>query len=157
MLWSNVRLAQICRALVLVVLGICVTASRALAQEAAAQDTLKFTSEAAIVLNLIKPDKAADFEAVWKDIKAKLASSDKPDLKAFGESLKIYKVDSPPNPQTGVTYLFICDPVSKAQSYNPTELLFKSGAWTREEADAVFAKLKDCYNQILPWPLVKIG
>ena len=156
MRWSNVRLAQIVRVCLLVALAVGVSASRALAQDAA-PDTLKFSSEAAIVLNLIKPDKAADFEAVWKQIKAKLATSDKPELKAFGENLKIYKVDSPPNPQTGVTYLFICDPASKAQSYNPTELLFKSGVWTREEADGIFNKLKDCYNQILPWPLVKIG
>jgi len=157
MRWSNVRLAQIARVGLLVAVAVCVSAPRALAQEAAAQDTLKFTGEAAIVLNLIKPEKAADFEAVWKDIKAKLAASDKPELKAFGENLKIFKVDSPPNPQTGVTYLFVSDPVSKTQSYNPTELLFKSGVWTREEADGIFNKLKDCYNQILPWPLVKIG
>src|SRR5262245_66637653 len=93
--WLNVRLARIARVGLLVAVAVCVSAPRALAQEAAAQDTLKFTGEAAIVLNLIKPEKAADFEAVWKDIKAKLAASDKPELKAFGENLKIFKVDSP--------------------------------------------------------------
>jgi hypothetical protein len=139
------------------------TAQQAAAQDPAAPqpapppDALKLNAEAAVLLNLIKPDKTADFEGTWKDIKAKLAASDKPDLKAFGENLKIYKLDAPPNAQTGVTYLFICDPASKTQSYSPTELLFKSGVWTREEADALFAKLKDCYNQIVPWPLVRIG
>jgi hypothetical protein len=157
MLSSNVRLAQVRRVcLLLVVAACCLAAPRVTAQQAP-PDTLKFTGEAAIVLNLVKPEKAADFEAVWKEIKAKLATSDKPELKAFGENLKIYKVDTPPNAQTGVTYLFICDPVSKTQSYNPTALLFESGVWKREEADPIFAKLKDCYNQILPWPLVKIG
>jgi hypothetical protein len=113
---------------------------------------------ALLVLNLVKPEKTADFEAVWKDIKAKLAGlTDKPELKAFGENLKIYKLDGPPDPATGVTYIFFCDPVSKTQSYNPTSLLFESGAFSREEADAIFAKLKDCYNRIVPWPLVKIG
>ena len=76
----------------------------------------------------------------------------------MANTLKIYKVDTPPNAQTGVTYLFICDPaVQDAQSYNPTALLFESGVWKREEADAIFNKLKDCYNQIQPWPLIKIG
>jgi hypothetical protein len=157
MLSLNVRSAQVRRALVAVVIAaVSGAASAPRAQEAA--DTLKFTNESGIVLNLIKPEKAADFEAVWKQIRTKLSSlADKPELKALGDNLKIYKVDAPPNPQTGVTYLFICDPVSKAQSYNPTKLLFESGAFTREEADGIFAKLKDCYNQIVPWPLVKIG
>jgi len=157
MLSLNVRSAQVGRALVAVVIAVLSGAAPALrAQDQ--PDTLKFTSAAGIVLNLVKPEKAADFEAVWGQIRTKLSSlADKPELKALGDNLKIYKVDAPPNPQTGVTYLFICDPVSKAQSYNPTDLLFKSGAFSREEADAIFAKLKDCYNQIVPWPLVKVG
>jgi len=153
----NVRSAQVSRALLAVVIAVLSGAAPALrAQDQ--PDTLKFTSGAGIVLNLVKPEKTADFEAVWTQIRTKLSSlADKPELKAMGDNLKIYKVDAPPNAQQGVTYLFICDPVSKTESYNPTKLLFESGAFTREEADAIFAKLKDCYNQIVPWPLAKIG
>lgn len=159
MLSLRARSASRRRVGLFVALAACSLATpRVMAQQAAAApDTLKFTAEAAVVLSLVKPDKTADFEQVWKDIKTKLAASDKPGMKAFGENLKIYKLDAPPNAQTGVTYLFICDPVSKTQSYNPTSLLFESGVWTREEADGIFAKLKDCYNQIVPWPLAKIG
>jgi hypothetical protein len=159
MLSSNVWLARIRRAcLVVAIAAVCAAASRVNAQQAPA-DPLKFTSgEAVVLLNLIKPDKAADFEAAWKDIKAKLASQTaKPELQTFSENLKIFKVDAPPDPATGVTYLFICDPVSKTQSYSPTALLFESGAFSREEADAIYAKLKDCYNRIVPWPIVKVG
>jgi hypothetical protein len=142
MLSSNVRLARIRSAgLVVALAAVCAAAPRVNAQQAAAADPLKFTSaEAVILLNLIKPDKTADFEAAWKDIKAKLASQTaKPELQTFASNLKIFKVDSPPDPATGVTYLFICDPVSQTQSY------------------AIYAKLKDCYNRIVPWPIVKIG
>ncbi|HUL73962.1 MAG TPA: hypothetical protein VLT86_12720 [Vicinamibacterales bacterium] len=159
MLSLNVRSAQFRRAcLVVAIAACCAAASRATAQQAAA-DPLKFTSaESVILLNLIKPDKAADFETAWKDIKAKLSSQTaKPELQALSEHLRIVKVDLPPDPATGVTYVFICDPVSKTQSYSPTALLFESGAFTREEADAIYAKLKDCYNRIVPWPIVKVG
>src|SRR5262249_32568591 len=156
---SKVWAARTTRACLGVVIAALAAAPRVYAQAAPPPDPLKFTSaESVVLLNLIKPDKTAEFEAAWKDIKTKLATQTaKPELQSFAEHLKIFKVDTPPDPATGVTYLFICDPVSKTQSYSPTVLLFESGAFTREEADAIYAKIKDCYNRIVPWPIVKIG
>jgi hypothetical protein len=132
------------------------TGQPAQGQQAPAQpDLLKFTADTAMIVNFVKPDKAADFEASWVQIKNKLEASDKPDIKALGDSLMMYKVDAQtPN---GVFYVFYLNPPSKTNSYSPTAILYDSGAFTREEADTIFAKLKDCYQQIQPWPLVKIG
>src|ERR1700680_1332215 len=119
-----------------------------------------------IVMNQIKQDQAANFESAWAAIKDKLSKSDKPDLKQLGDSLAIFKLDTPPDPTKPVVYLFYLAPPSKTLSYYPTEIIYKSGAFgdaatmtpaQRAEADAVFAKLKDCYVATVPWPLVKIG
>lgn len=124
------------------------------AQEA---DPLKFSTDLPLLLvNRIKKDKAADFEAAWTQIRAGLAKSDKPEIKAFADTLaKLYKVDA--DAGTSVFYIFELTPPSKTHSYNPVKVLYETGAFTREESDAIYAKLKDCYEQINPWPLVKIG
>ncbi len=129
-------------------------------------DQLKFTIDGPVVLiNQIKTDKAADFEAAWADIRAAIAKTDKAEVKAFGETLtKLYKVDLPPADMQGVKtsiYVFHIDTPSKSHSYNPVKILYETlhggGVLTREEADAIYAKLKDSYASINPWPLVKVG
>jgi hypothetical protein len=126
------------------------------AQEA---DQLKFTSTSPIILiNQVKTEKAADFESAWAAMRAAFAKSDKAEVKAFGDTLnKLYKVDMPAGP--AVIYIFYLDPPSTAFSYNPVKILYETlqGAMTREEADAIYAKLKDAYQSINPWPLAKIG
>jgi hypothetical protein len=128
-------------------------------QAAPAQDVdpLKFNTDLPLLLvNRVKKDKAADFEAAWKTIRAGLAKSDKPEVKAFGETLsKFYKVDA--DAGASVFYIFDLTPPSKTHSYNFVKVLYDTGAFTREESDALYAKLKECYEQINPWPLVKIG
>jgi hypothetical protein len=137
----------------------------ALAQDAPAAaaaaekpDPLKFaTQEVVLVYNQVKPDKTTDFESSWATIKAGLIKSEKPELKELGESIKIFKVDAPPGPT--VNYFFTLMPPSKTQSYDPTKILFQSGAFSREEADVIYGKLKDCYapQGISAIPLVKVG
>lgn len=138
---------------------------RALAQDppaaaAAAEkpDPLKFTNnEFVLVYNQVKPDKTTDFESSWATIKAGLIKSEKPELKELGESIKIFKVDAPAGPT--VNYFFTLSPPSKTQSYDPTKILFQSGAFSREEADVIYGKLKECYTAqgISTIPLVKVG
>ena len=64
-------------------------------------------------------------------------------------------------PSAAVIYIFQLDAPSTTISYNPVKILYETiqanGGMTREEADAVYAKLKDAYQSINPWPLVKIG
>jgi hypothetical protein len=141
--------------------GILSTAAVASAQDpapaAAKPDPLKFTHDFVLVYNQVKPDKATDFEASWATIKAGLVKSEKPDLKELGESLKIFKVDAAGGPT--VNYIFSLTPPSKTLSYDPTKILFESGAFSRDEADTIYGKLKDCYTAggISTIPLVKIG
>jgi len=110
----------------------------------AAADVFKFATPQAIVFNLIKPDKTADFEAVWTEIKAGLAASSKPELSQQAANFKMYKLNVDLPADQPRIYIFYIDPVSPA-------------TFERPKADELFAKLKDTYAQIQPWPLVKFG
>ena len=127
------------------------------AAQPAAPDPLKFTHDFVLVYNQVKPDKTTDFETSWATIKAGLIKSEKPELKELGESIKIFKVDATGGPT--VNYFFTLSPPSKSQSYDPTKILFQSGAFSRDEADVIYGKLKDCYTAqgISTIPLVKVG
>lgn len=123
-----------------------------------AADPFKFSSEAAVVLWVVKPDQTQAFEDVWKVIRGRLAATDKPDLKALGESLKVYKM--PSQPGQPVQYLFLADPASKTASYAPSPfLLYESGLFTeRKESDELFAKLNGTLGgNINPMPLTVIS
>lgn len=123
---------------------------------APAADVLKFSSQTAIVFNQIKADKTADFEAVWAEIKAGLAASAKPELQAQAASMKMFKLDVELPPTEPRIYLFYISPVP-AVTFDPVKILFESGAFERAKADELYAKLKDTYTQIQPWPLVAFG
>jgi hypothetical protein len=135
--------------------------SNAWAQAAAAPapqaDPFKYTSESAVMIYSITSDKAAPFEAMWKGILAKLAASDKPELKALGESLKIYKVDAAPAAGQPQTYFMVADPASKTNSYQLTTLLYEAGLFTRAEADALFTPVgSGAFANINSIPTVKV-
>jgi hypothetical protein len=113
----------------------------------------KFDTDAGGIIWAIKAEGAADFESVWTVIKQRLIASEKPDLKALGDSLKIYKAAVPPGPD-GVTYVFVADPASKTLSYEVSPfLLFQSGLFERAEADELFKKLQGAIVRINPLPL----
>src|SRR5262245_31933491 len=80
------------------------------AQQAQAAPTARtFQSDAAMVLNFIKPDKTADFESVITKLKEGLAKSEKPERKGQARGWKVFK--SPDPAQGGNTlYVFIIDP-----------------------------------------------
>jgi len=63
-------------------------------------------------------------------------------------------VDLPPTEPR--IYLFYISPVPAA-TFDPVKILFESGAFERAKADELYAKLKDTYTQIQPWPLVAFG
>ena len=122
----------------------------------AAPDALKFTTPSAMVFNVIKADKTADFEAAWTEIKKGLAASTKPELQQQAASLKMFKlaVDLPAGQNP--IYVFYIEPVP-GTTFDPTKILFESGAFERAKADELYAKLKDSYAEIRPWPLVAFG
>jgi hypothetical protein len=90
------------------------------AQQAPA--TRVFASDAGMVLNFIKPDKTADFEAVMAKLKEALQKSPKPERKQQAQSWKVFK--SPEPAQNGnVLYVFVIDPAVKGADYTVSTLL----------------------------------
>jgi hypothetical protein len=123
----------------------------------AAADPMKFGTGHAIILNEVKAEKTADFEAVWTAIKAGLAASEKPELQQQAASLKMYKLATELPAGSPAIYIFAIDPVSQALTYDPVKILFESGAFERAKADELYARVKDAYARITPWPLATFG
>jgi len=93
------------------------------AQQAAAAPAKRvFGSDAGLVLNFIKADKTADFEAVMAKLKEALNKSDKPERKQQAASWKVFKS---PEPAAGgnVLYVFIIDPAVKGADYTVSTIL----------------------------------
>jgi hypothetical protein len=122
------------------------------------KDDFQFSSDAAILLWQIKPDKTTDFELVFKTLKTKLSASVKPDLKTIGDTLKIFKVDAlgAVAADAPVSYMVVIDPVVKTSTYNPVKLLFDPELFPREEAQPLFDKLAGAYSGINPLPLMMV-
>jgi hypothetical protein len=92
------------------------------AQQAAAAPTKRvFGNDAGMVLNFIKPDKTADFEAVMAKLKEALQKSTKPERKQQAASWKVFK--SPEPAQGNVLYVFIVDPSVKDADYTVSTIL----------------------------------
>jgi hypothetical protein len=91
-------------------------------QAAAAPTTRVFANDAGLVLNFIKPDKTADFEAVMAKLKEALQKSTKPERKQQAASWKVFKS---PEPAAGgnVLYVFIIDPAVKGADYTVSTIL----------------------------------
>ena len=123
----------------------------------AAPDPMKFDSGTAIILNEVKPGKTADFEAVWAEIKSGLAASDKPEFQQQAASLKMYKLATELPAGSNAIYVFALDPIAQGKTYDPVKILFESGVFERAKADELYARLKDAYARITPWPLVAFG
>lgn len=84
-----------------------------------------FAADAGIVLNFIKPDKVADFEAVVAKLKEALGKSARPDRKQQAASWKVFK--SPEPAASGsVLYVFVMDPAVKGADYAVTNILIEA-------------------------------
>ena len=93
------------------------------AQQAAAAPTARvFASDAGMVLNFIKPDKTADFEAVIAKLKEAMAKSTKPERKDQAKSWKVFRSPDP-GPAGSVLYVFFSDPAVKGADYTVTNIL----------------------------------
>ncbi len=93
------------------------------AQQAAAAPAKRvFANDAGMVLNFIKPDKTADFEAVMAKLKEALQKSTKPERKQQAASWKVFKS---PEPAAGgnVLYVFVIDPSVKDADYTVSTIL----------------------------------
>ena len=112
------------------------------AQAAAAPTTRVFASDGGMVLNFIKPDKGADFEAVIVKLKEALAKSEKPERKQQAQSWKVFKS---PDPAAGgnLLYVFIIDPAVKEADYTVSNILAE--AFTPAEVNDLYKKYAEAY------------
>lgn len=93
------------------------------AQQAQAAPAARvFASDAGMVLNFIKPDKTADFEAVMGRLKEALAKSEKPERKQQAATWQVFKS---PDPAAGgnVLYVFLINPSVKDADYTVSTIL----------------------------------
>jgi hypothetical protein len=117
-------------------------AGQAPAAAQAAPTKRVFASDAGMVLNFIKPDKTADFEAVMQKLKEALQKSDKPERKQQAASWKVFK--SPDAAQGGnVLYVFVIDPAVKEADYTVSNILAEG--FTTAELNELYKKYAESY------------
>ena len=116
-------------------------AAPAAAAAQAAPTARTFASDGGMVLNFIKPDKTADFEAVIAKLKEALAKSAKPERKQQAASWKVFKS---PDPAAGgnVLYVFIIDPSVKGADYTVSNILAEAFP---TEVQALYKQYAEAY------------
>jgi len=114
------------------------------AQQAQAPTKRVFASDAGMVLNFIKADKTADFEAVMAKLKEALEKSDKPERKQQAASWKVFKS---PDPAAGgnVLYVFVIDPAVKDADYTVSNILAE--VFKPEELNVIYKQYAESYAQ----------
>jgi hypothetical protein len=137
-------------ALGVVVVGAMLSATSVYAQQPAApagqaqqvSNARLFPNDGGMVLNFIKPDKTADFEAVIAKLKEALAKSDKPERKQQAAGWKVFK--SPDPAGANVLYVFIIDPSMKTADYQISNIIAEA---LPTEANEILKKYAECYAQ----------
>ena len=99
-----------------------------------------FGSPTGLVLNYIKPDKTADFEAVVARLKEALENSSNPQRREQAASWKVYKAADPASGGAAL-YIYVVDPVVKGADYTVTTILAEE--FPAEE----FSVLKKQYSE----------
>jgi len=131
------------------------TPAPAAAAQPQAESGLTAKSSPAMFLNIIKPDKVADFEAAMNKIKEALAKTDKPELKKLADGWQVLKVgETTAAGSPNVIYLWLINPAEVGAAYDPGKIIYD--ALPRAEADEVFNKLKDSYTNLQRWTLEKV-
>lgn len=123
--------------------------------QAPAPTPYMFPGGAGLVLNFIKPDKAADWEAMLEKIVAGLKASEKPERKAQAASWKIYKASEQPIKEA-ILYLWALDNAPADTEYSMVKMLQELFP---KEAAAMYQEYSAAYvppaQQIFHLSLVK--
>ena len=101
---------------------------------------LKFTTPAGMLLAAIKPDKAADYEALLASFVDALKKSDDPLQKQMAEGLRVYKATEPAPGGTNTLYLLLLDPVVPEANYSWQALMERVYAAAPDQAKVIFEK-----------------
>jgi hypothetical protein len=102
-----------------------------------------FPNDAGMVLNFIKPDKAADFEMVMTKLKEALGKSEKPERKQQAAGWKVFK--SPDPAGANVLYVFFIEPALKGADYQISNIIAES--FPPAEANEILKKYAEAYAQ----------
>ena len=131
--------------------GMMVSATAVYAQQPAAQPAQQaqavsnarlFPNDAGMVLNFIKPDKTAVFEAVMAKLKEALEKSDKPERKQQAAGWKVFKSADPAGANT--LYVFVIDPAVKGADYQVSNIIAEAFP---TEANELLKKYAEAYAQ----------
>jgi hypothetical protein len=119
-------------------------AGRQPAEQATIAPTARvFGGETGLVLNFIKRDKTADFEAVIAKLKEALATSANPVRQQQAASWRVYK-SSDPAAGDAALYVFIVDPAVKGADYSVTAILAE--AFSSDELGALYKQYTEAYG-----------
>ncbi len=131
------------RRLAVVVLGLMAgvfSAGSAYAQ--AKPNPYVFAGDGALLLNFIKPDKAADYEMILGKLKEALQKSDKPERKQMAESWKIYKA-AEGGAGGAVIYVSVISPAVKGADYTVSTILAEAFP---AEANELYKKYAEAFG-----------
>jgi hypothetical protein len=118
------------------------TPAQPMPQATAAAAPRVFGSNTGLVLNFIKADKTADFEAVVAKLKEALQASANPQRKEQAASWRVYK--SPEAAAGGaVLYVYIIDPAIKGADYSVSTILAE--AFKADELTALIKQYGESY------------
>ncbi len=113
------------------------------AQQAAPVSNARlFNNDAGMVLNFIKPDKTADFEAVMAKLREALEKSEKPERKQQAAGWKVFKSADPAG--ANVLYVFVIDPAVKGADYQVSNIIQEAFP---TEANELLKKYGEAYAQ----------
>lgn len=111
------------------------------AQQPAADSGRKFSAPAGILFNIIKPEKAADFEKFLDKLHEALQKSTDPARKQQAAGWKVYKM-SEPDGRGNVMYLYFVDPTVADADYTATRIIAEV---MPSEAQAIYETIKDAF------------
>jgi hypothetical protein len=116
-------------------------AAAAPAQGGQAPQARVFGSDAGMVLNFIKADKTAEFEAIVAKLKEALAKSDKPERKQQAASWKVFRAVEP-GANGSVLYVFDVDPAVRGADYTVSNILAEAFP---DEVQTLYQRYADAY------------
>ncbi len=112
------------------------------AQAVTATTPRVFGSDTGLVLNFIKPDKTADFEAVVEKMKEALRASENPQRQQQAAGWRVFKSQDPAAGGAAL-YVYIVDPPVKGADYSVVGIL--SEAFKGDELTALTRQYSEAY------------
>jgi len=115
---ARMLLALVATLAIGVVLGMTLTARTATAQA----QRREFKATTGMMLNYVKPDKTADFEAVMTKLKEALVKSKSADRNKQAQGWRVYRAQEP-GPNNSVLYVWYIDPAMTGTDYTVANIL----------------------------------